>query len=90
MPGASVAKIGSRCLNHVCLAAYHHAVASLESPHATAGANINVVDLLRRKFLCATNVVNVIRIPAVDQDVPCFEEGQKISNGLVHYCRGNH
>ena len=62
-------------LNHICLATNHHAVASVESPHATAGANINVMDLFRRQFLCATDVVNVIRISAVDQDVSCFERG---------------
>ena len=66
--------------DHICLAADHHAVASFESPDATAGANINVMDLFRRQFLCATDVVNVIRIPAVDQDVSRFEERQKIFN----------
>ena len=44
MPGASVAKIGSRCLHHLRLAADHHAVAALQAPDAAAGADVHVVN----------------------------------------------
>src|SRR5262245_40297831 len=56
-------------INHVRFAADHHAVASLQSPHTAARANVDVVDALRRQFFRAANVVDVIGIPAVNEDV---------------------
>src|SRR4030095_2258734 len=47
-------------VNHIGLAANHHAVASLQSPHTTARANVNVMDTFRREFLCASDIVYVI------------------------------
>src|SRR5690349_24826012 len=40
----------------------HLAIAAIESPNAAARPNIAVVNSFRRKLLCATNVLNVIRI----------------------------
>src|SRR5262245_11045951 len=40
-------------INHFRLAADHHAVASLQSPHTAARANVDVVDALRRQFFRA-------------------------------------
>jgi len=46
------------------------------------------MNAFRLQFLCAANVVNVIRIPAVDENVVCIEQGQKIFYGFVNYrCR---
>ncbi len=76
MPGAKVAKIGSRRFDHVLFAADHHAVAALEAPDAAAGAYVHVVNLFRGEFLGAADVVYVIGIAAVDQNVAGFEIGQ--------------
>src|SRR5262245_42814146 len=74
--------------NYLSLTADHHAVASLQPPHTAARANVNVMDALRRQFPGAANVVDVIRIPAVNEDVSFVEQRQKIFDGFVHYgCR---
>jgi hypothetical protein len=81
MPGARVAKIGSRC--GVFFAADHHAVAALESPDAAAGAYVHVVDALGGEFLGAADVVYVIGIAAVDEDVAGLEGGENFGDGNV-------
>ena len=53
MPGASAAKIGSRCSTIALLAADHQAVAALEPPDAAAGADVDVVDALLAQRLRA-------------------------------------
>ena len=73
MPGASVSKIGIEVFDHVLLAADHHAVPAFEPPHAAAGADIDIVNLLRREFFRAADVVDVVGIAAVDEDVARFE-----------------
>src|SRR5262245_35007438 len=60
---------GIEMTDHVRLAADHHAVASLQSPHTAARAYIDIVNALRRQLARAPNVVDVIRIPAVNEDV---------------------
>ena len=60
MPGASDAKIGSRCCTIVRFAADHHAVAALQAPDAAARAHVHVVDALRGEFLGAADVVDVV------------------------------
>src|SRR5262245_53721185 len=65
-------------LDHLLLAADHHAVPALQSPDAAARAHVYVVDPLRREFLGAPDIVNVIGIAAVDQYVLCLKMGQKL------------
>ena len=77
-------------LDHLLLAANHHAVAALQAPHTAAGAHINVVNLSGREFLCAPNVVDVVGVSAVDEDVACFEMRQQVGDGLVDNRRRNH
>ena len=74
--GPALAKIGSSCLNHVVLAADHHAVAALQSPDAAARADVDIVDSLRAQFLRAPDVVDVVGIAAVDEDVAWFKQRQ--------------
>src|SRR5580692_5244602 len=59
-------------LHDIVLATNHHAIASLQTPHAAARAHIHIVNALRGKFLGAADVVHIIRIAAVDQDVSRF------------------
>ena len=65
-------------LDHVVFAADHHAVAALQAPHTAAGPHVHVMDLLRRQFLGAPDVIDVIGIAAVDEDVVRLEIGQQI------------
>ena len=62
MPGLD----GIEVLDHLRLAANHHAVPALQSPDATTRAHVHIVDALRRKFPGAPEIVNVIGIAAID------------------------
>ena len=55
------------------LAADHLAEAALEPPDAAARAGIHVVNAVRGQYLRAANVVDVVRVAAVDDDVAPFE-----------------
>ena len=70
-------------LDDLVLAANHHAITSLQTPHPSAGAHIHIVDLARSEFLRAPDIVDVIGIAAVDQDVSRFEVRQKFSDRFV-------
>ena len=67
--GASVSSTGFTRCTAACLAADHHAVAVLESPHAAGDADVQVVEAERRVFLGAADGVAEVRVRAVDQDV---------------------
>jgi len=60
-------------LDHLVLAANHHAVTSLQTPYTSAGAHIHIVDLPRSKLICTSDIVHIIRIASVDEDVSCLE-----------------
>ena len=83
-PGASVLKIGSRCLHDIGLAADHQAVAALQSPDAAAGADVDVMDALGLQFLGAANIVDVIRIAAIDDDVAFFHARRELPSVCIH------
>src|SRR5262249_39310389 len=53
----------------VRLAADHHAVAALETPDASRSPDVDVVEAARRELLRAPDVVDVVGVPAVDQDI---------------------
>ena len=92
-----LADAGSQCgedrievFHHAIFAADHHAVAALQPPDAAAGADVDIVDFLRRQFFGAPDVVDVVGVAAVDDDVVRFEVGQQIGDGLVRDRRRNH
>ena len=70
--------------------ANHQAIASLQAPDTAAGAYVHVLDSFRRKRSGATDVIDVIRIAAVDENVAGFEVRRNLGDGLVDYGRGNH
>jgi len=72
------------------LPADHLAIAALESPNAAARADVDVVKALRRKFLGAANVIDVVRISAVDHDIAYVELAGQFVERCIHYARGNH
>src|SRR5206468_2974908 len=67
------------------LATDHHAIAALKSPDAATRADVDVVNALRRKLFRAPNIVDVVRVAAIDQDVAGLDERQEIGDGLVDY-----
>ena len=71
-------------LDHLGLAADHHAVAALQAPDAAAGADVDVVDALGGEFLRAADVVDVVGVAAVDEDVAAFEKGSRLAMTAVH------
>jgi hypothetical protein len=72
------------------LAADHQAVAALEAEDAAARADVDVVDPLRRELLGAAEVVDVVRVPAVNEDVAALEVGHEVCDGPVDHRRGDH
>src|SRR5258705_1542601 len=68
----------------------HLAVAAFEPPDAAAGADVNVVNAFGSEFLGAANVVDVVRVAAVDEDVVLAEFGSEIGDGGVNDGGGNH
>src|SRR5581483_10859128 len=69
----------------------HHAIASLQAPHAAAGADIDIVDLPFAKCLCSARVVFEIRVAAVDDDVAFVEaRGEFIDSGFGCVTRRYH
>ena len=54
-------------------AANHHAIAALQTPDAAARSHVDVVNFLRREFLGAPDIIDVVRIPAINEDVAGLE-----------------
>ena len=77
-------------LHRFGFAADHHAIAALEAPDATAGADIHIVNSFWDELLGAADVIDVIRIAAVNQDVATLEMRQKISNCVVYRANRHH
>jgi hypothetical protein len=71
-------------LHDIVLTADHHAVASLEPEHAAARADVDVMNISRGQCLRTTDVIDVVRVAAVDQDVAWIEMRQQLVDGLVH------
>ena len=69
----------------------HEAIATLDSPHAAAGAGIDVVDAFFAECGGAADIVFVIRIAAIDQDVTGFEKvRQFVDHGFGGLARRDH
>ena len=81
-------KNGIQALNHCPLPADHHAVAPFQSPDAATRSDIDVMNSF--EFLCAPDVVHVIRVAAVNERIARFEKRQNVGNSLVHDRGWNH
>src|SRR6266478_870233 len=57
-------------LDDLGLAPNHHAVTSLQPPNASPGSDVDVVDLLGSELLCPPEIIDVIRVAAVNEAVP--------------------
>ena len=60
-------------LDDLGLAPNHHAVTSLQTPNSSAGSHIDVMDLLGSELLCTPEIIDIIRVAAVNEDVPRLE-----------------
>src|SRR5262249_57071041 len=58
----------------------HHAVSALQAPDAATGSYIHVVDPFRHEFLCAADVVHVVRVAAVDEDVAADRKSTRLNS----------
>src|SRR5262249_50023644 len=76
-------KNGVEVFDDFVFAADHLAVAAFESPDATAGADVNVVNALRLELFCTASIVDVIGIAAVNEDVAGFEFGEELFDRSV-------
>ena len=81
---------GVEVLHHLRLAADHLAVAALASPDAAAGSDVDVVDSPLAEVLRAPDVVDVVGVPAVDEDVAGREVRHEVGDGRVDGCRRDH
>ncbi len=77
-------------LDDLLFATDHLAIAALQTPHATAGTHIHVMQILRGEFFRTSNVIDVVRIAAIDHDVASVQlSRQLLQRGVHHRCR-NH
>ena len=73
------------------LRAHHQTVAPLDSPHAAAGARIDVLNAFLAQRDGAAHIILVIRVAAIDQDVARFEQGGKfVDHRFGRIARGHH
>src|SRR6187402_1197360 len=56
-------------IDHLFLAADHHAIATVEAPDSAGGADVDIVDAALLQRLAATDVVLPERVAAVDDDI---------------------
>jgi hypothetical protein len=88
-PGTSVLKTGSRWRQaqpHL----NHQAKTTLETPHATAGPDVEVVNTSWLEFLGAPDVVDVVRIASIYNDVALLHLGAEAVQRFIDRRRGHH
>src|SRR5690348_15119681 len=71
-------------LNNLGLATDHLAIATLQAPDATAGAAVDIMNVVGLQFFGAANVVMIIRVAAVDDDITCGQQGDDLRQGVVY------
>ena len=65
------------------LAADHQAVTTVETGHAAAGADIEMMDAQRLQFGCASNVVAIVRIAAIYDGVTGLQQRCQVGQQRV-------
>ena len=89
-PGASVLKIGSRRVDRLSLTSNHQAKTTLETPHATAGPDVEVMNTSRLEFFGAPDVVDVVGIASIHDDVALLHLGAEAMQRVIDRRRGHH
>src|SRR5262245_49585754 len=68
----------------------HFAITAFESPHAPARSDIDIVNALGFELTGTANVINVVRIAAIDDDVILLHASYKIMESRINNSRRNH
>jgi hypothetical protein len=68
----------------------HHAIAAFEPPHAAGRADVDIVDALRAEFLRVADVVDIVRVPAVDDAVARLEQRGEVRNARIGHAGRYH
>src|SRR5207302_5649744 len=90
-PGSERLENRVEASDRVLLAADHHAVSTLKSPNAAAGADVQVVNALLTDSFRASHVVFIEGITAVDDGVARFHQlGERRNHLLGRVARGHH
>src|SRR6185295_17634368 len=76
--------------NDVLLATDHLAVTSFASPNTAARAHVYIMNTLGAQFVGATDVVDVIRVAAVDDHVTGSYNRNELLEHRVNQCRRDH
>src|SRR6266702_3005868 len=77
-------------LHDVRFAADHLAISSFEPPDAAAGADVAIMDSFRGEFFGAADVINVVRVSAVDDDVVLLQLARQIVQRGINHRRRHH
>src|SRR3546814_8501073 len=64
-------------------AADHEAVAAIETTHAAAGTDIDILDSTARQGGRPADVILVERVAAVDHDVAAFQDAAELRNHIL-------
>ena len=82
--------MGERRCDDLLLAADHEAEPALDSPHAAARADVDVVDALLAQLVGVADVLDVVRVAPVDDRVPGLEHLGERRDRLVRDVAGRH
>ena len=74
-------------LHDVIGSADHHAIAAVDAPNSTAGADVDEVDSLLLELAGAADIVALeVRIATVDDDVARLHQGGQLHHGCFRGC----
>src|SRR5947208_1067096 len=76
--------------NYVAFTTDHLAVTTLRSPNSAARSDVDIMNAFGFEFGGATDVVDVVRVPTVDDDVVCLEDGDELIEHRINECGGYH
>ena len=76
--------------DRLSLASDHQAETAIDTPHASAGPDVEVMNPSRLEFLGAPDVVDVVRIASIDDDVALLHLGAEAMQRFIDRRRGHH
>src|SRR5262249_56717279 len=89
-PGSERFEEGIEMIDDLTFPADHLTVTTFESPHASARADIDVIEAPAFQLFCSPNVVYVVGVAAIDDDVARFHVSGEFLDGAVNDGRRNH
>jgi hypothetical protein len=89
-PGRQGLQDGVELTHRLSIAADHHAVPSLEAPYPPARTNVDVAQAMYSQHLRSSEVIDVVRVSAVDHCISGRKQRPRSLDGHVDRGRGNH